>query len=96
MANARHTDPQTSHEAADSVTGVTATQQFILKLLDRPMTDEQLVNAYEIARIVGDAPRASASGVRSRRAELYQRRLVAPVGFSRTMSGRRALVWSVA
>ena len=96
MPHARHTDPQTSHEAAESVTAVTATQEFILKLLERPMTDEQLVNAYEIARIVGDAPRASASGVRSRRAELYQRKLVAPVGFSVTASNRKAIVWSVA
>jgi hypothetical protein len=96
MPHARHTDPSTSHEAAISVTSVTATQQFILKLLTRPMTDEQLVAAYEVGRIVGDAPRASASGVRSRRAELYQLRLIAPVGFSRTVSGRKALVWSVA
>ena len=96
MASARHTDPSTSHEAAKSVVHTTATQDFILKLLVRPMTDEQLVNAYEVARIVGDAPRASASGVRSRRAELYDRRLVAPVGFSVTASGRKALVWSVA
>jgi hypothetical protein len=95
MAAARGSDPQTSHEAAESVQHVTATQQAILKLLNRPMTDEQLVKAYEVAQIVGDAPRASASGVRSRRAELYQRRLVAPVGFAKTASGRKALVWSV-
>jgi len=96
MPAARHSDPQTSHEAADSVKHITATQEFILKLLKRPMTDEELVNAYEVARIVGDAPRASASGIRSRRHELADRGLVCCVGFSRTVSNRKALVWSVA
>jgi hypothetical protein len=96
MATARHTDPLTSHEAADSVSRVTDTQEAILKLLVRPMTDEELLTAYAWANAAGDAPRASASGIRSRRHELFDRGLVCPVGYSLTASNRKALVWSVA
>jgi hypothetical protein len=96
MANARLTDPVTSHEAADSVSKVTDTQEAILKLLVRPMTDEELLTAYSWASAAGEAPRASGSGIRSRRHELFDRGLVCPVGYSLTASNRKALVWSVA
>lgn len=96
MAAARASDPQTSHEAADTVKHITATQQAILKLLRKPLTDEQLVELYALAVSWNEAPPASPSGIRSRRAELYQRRLIDAVGFAKTASGRKALLWSVA
>ena len=98
MAHARMADPWTSHEAAASVTNISATQAIILGLLTIPQTDEQLVEHYmqfrrEHPEIV---PKASASGIRSRRAELFQVEKVVPVGYARTESGRKAIVWEAA
>ena len=95
MPNARTKDPATSREAAQSVTDetITLTQQFILKALKKPMTDEQLVIAF---RKYKTAPFASESGIRSRRAELARRHLLMIVGEAKTASGRRAYVWKLA
>lgn len=95
MPHARKTDPQTSHEAAESVKNVTPTQILILSLLEIPQTDEELVANYNALRKAYPeiVPRASASGIRSRRAELFQMERVVPVGYSMTESGRRAIVW---
>ena len=98
MRFARKADPITSHEAADSVDEfkATETQQAILKLLKRPMTDQDLVFDYQVMFLNGLAPRASESGIRSRRAELAALELVVPVGFKVLESGRRAIVWETA
>jgi hypothetical protein len=95
MARARTTDPVTSHEAAESVKNVTPTQLIILSLLEVPQTDEELVVNYNNLRKQHPTivPRASDSGIRSRRAELFQAEKVVPVGYSMTESGRRAIVW---
>jgi hypothetical protein len=95
MAHARTTDPVTSHEAAESVKNVTPTQLIILSLLEIPQTDEELVSNYNNLRKDNPTivPRASASGIRSRRAELFQAEKVVPVGYALTESGRRAIVW---
>jgi hypothetical protein len=91
MARARVTDPITSHEAAESVDQVTKTQEYILKCLRRPRHDVALVEAYNNMRT---APRASESGIRSRRAELVDRGLVVDTGRRvRLDSGRYAIVW---
>ena len=92
MANWRKTDPDTSRDAALSVSEqtITKTQVFILKALRRPRTDQELV---EVFRKFKTAPWASESGIRSRRAELVQRGLVTVVGESKTASGRRTYVW---
>jgi hypothetical protein len=91
MPYARTADPYTSHEAAKSVNNVTQTQQAILQLLEKPMTDEQLVNAYQ----AGSYPAASESGIRSRRAELARKGLLVIVTTSLTANGRKARVWTV-
>lgn len=98
MAHARHTDPSTSHEAAASVRNETATQKIILSFLEAsPMTDEELVNAYQNgADRFGFIPHASDSGIRSRRAELAAASKVFPVGYKKTKSGRKAIVWEAA
>jgi hypothetical protein len=60
MPNACVTDPQTSHEAAESVQNVTKTQQAILDILWRPMTDELLTQLYQTQMEHGLVPLASA------------------------------------
>jgi hypothetical protein len=92
MPRARNTDPQTSHDAAASVDDVTLTQAFVLRALKRPRTDPQLIEAY---RKLKHAPRASESGIRTRRAELVDRGLVVDSGLrSVTPFGRKAIVWA--
>jgi hypothetical protein len=97
MPNARHTDPQTSHEAAESVLNITSTQDAILTLLSiEGMTDVQLIDSYyRLARVSdGKVPMASESGIRSRRAELVKQRLVIDSGDRQKLpSGRQAIVW---
>ena len=94
---ARQTDPQTSHDAAKSVGNVTATQNTILLLLGiEAMTDTELVLAYNNMNRTSPetAPRASESGIRSRRAELVARGLVQDSGDRvKLQSGRMATVW---
>lgn len=90
-AKARKTDPETSHEAAESVDRITETQEYVLRALRRPRADVELVEAY---RKFKRAPRASESGIRSRRAELVDRGLVIDTGRRvRLESGRFAIVW---
>lgn len=93
MPFARFKDRLTSHEAAASVDNITKTQQAILVLLRKPLTDEQLVQAYFVRSSLGKAPRASVSGIRSRRSELARLGLVKEVGFAKTESNRTATVW---
>jgi hypothetical protein len=91
MARARKTDPETSHEAADSVENVTLTQEYILRALRKPRNDSQLIEAY---RGYKTAPNASESGIRSRRAELVDSGLVDDSGKRVKMpSGRLSIVW---
>lgn len=94
MPFARHTDPQTSHEAAQSINPValTATKQAILKALNRPRTDVDLLSAY---KSLHGAPVASESGIRSRRAELVAAGLIVDTGErAKLPSGRNAIVWA--
>ena len=94
MPHARTTDPQTSHEAADSVQNLTETQEYILKALVRPRTDVDIVEIYRNFKY---APRASESGIRSRRAELVAAGLIEDSGERRKLpSGRNAIVWKLA
>lgn len=97
---ARRTDPGTSHAAAASVDNITATQFYILTLLQNALTDYELVDLYGELFAYSDeneVPRASESGIRSRRAELVARGLVVDTGERRTMpSGRLAIVWKAA
>ncbi len=94
MANARRSDPQTSHDAAASVKNGTATQTIILQLLAFPRTDEELVTAFEELMASGLAGYASPSGIRTRRAELTDRGYIQDSELRvRNKSGRTAIVW---
>jgi hypothetical protein len=90
MPNARTTDPETSHEAAMSVTNITPLKQEILQRLMTPMTDTDL---YQLLR-TDSRLIVTESGVRSRRSELVQVGLVRDTGKRvRLATGRRAIVW---
>jgi hypothetical protein len=91
MPHARITDPETSHEAAHSVTNISPLKREILQRLMTPMTDADLIRTLKIYSdiIVTD------SGVRSRRAELVQAGLVKDTGARVKLdTGRKAIVWS--
>lgn len=93
MANARKTDPFTSHQAANSVSNTTQLQQHILNMLTRPMTDTELLSAVEATY----PALVSASGVRTRRAELVAQGKVLDTGERKKLqSGRQAIVWGLA
>lgn len=94
MPAARTTDPRTSHEAAESVRRITATKFVILDLLTRAACDEDLVERYNFRTHHG-APKASPSGIRSRRKELVDAGLVEQYGLDWTASGRSAIVWGL-
>lgn len=90
MAHARKTDPQTSHDAGASVRNVTKTQEYILKALKRPRSDEELLEAYRAQKM---APMASDPGIRTRRKELVDMGLVKAVGVGLTKSNRKTTIW---
>lgn len=93
-AVARSTDPQTSWDAARSISSarLRASQVYVLTLFKElgPMTDESLLECAE--RGV-----QSPSGLRTRRAELVELGLLRDSERrARLRSGRWAIVWEVA
>ncbi len=95
MPHARHTDPNTSHEAAASISigQLTATKRAILAILNVPLTDQQLEEVYALAVTATAAPYASPSSIRTRRNELFRQGLIEPIGYGKTTSKRRAIIW---
>jgi hypothetical protein len=92
-AHARRTDPETSKAAADAVSGIRKSQEYILGLFRRfgPMTDERL--AHRVSECCTNM-RFSPSGIRTRRSELVTLGLVKFSGRRETIStGREARVW---
>ena len=97
---ARSTDPQTSADAARSVTGLRPKQEAVLYVFRAygPLTLEQLVQRYDRARkeryLNLGLPQQSPSGIRTRCSELVAMGLVRDTGERRKMStGRMAIVW---
>jgi hypothetical protein len=94
MAQARNTDPQTSHDAAKSVRNIPYSKKAILSLLRKHQSDMQLVANYTKLVTQNKAPRASESGIRSRRAELVKLGLVKDTGKrDLSASNRQMIVW---
>ena len=91
MPHARTTDPETSHEAAQSVTNITPLKQEILQRLMTPMTDADLIEVIRTSsRLI-----VTESGVRSRRSELVQAGLVKDTGARvKLATWRSAIVWT--
>ena len=95
---ARHTDPDTSHEAATSIHSMSAVQERIVEVLTRyqPATDEDIEAFYGHLAILFDWPPVSPSGLRSRRAELVFHGIVqASAESGRTRTGRRCSMWEL-
>lgn len=89
---ARASDPETSHDAADSVRDLTRYRAEVLHTLTvcGPMTDEELVDLHMSTD--GGTP----SGIRTRRAELVRLDRVRWTGDHVVgATGRRARVWAV-
>lgn len=94
-AHARRGDPETSHEAAESLTDLGEKQWSVLVLMRviGDATDAEIAERYAIHRTLPDQ---SASGLRTRRKELVDRGYVADTGRrARLSSGRRAIIWGV-
>lgn len=92
----RTNHPITSHEADAKVKNVSATKKAILKVLSRkPLADTAIYYEYQKLVLSNKAPMASESGVRARRSELVTDGFVEAVGFSKTVFGRRCIVWGL-
>lgn len=95
-AHARPSDPDTSKAAAEAVSDATVVQARVLALLKaRPMTDEELIDAYQQAH--GDRRDGeSSASPRKRRSDLATQGLVVDSGERRQLqSGRNGIVWRV-
>jgi hypothetical protein len=99
VAHARPTDPFTSHLAARGVE-VRKQRDRVLAILSdgRAWTDEEIVAEHQRRSVILGWPRASASGLRSRRSELAKDGLVEPVEdpSARTVLGGHTLRWRLA
>lgn len=101
LAQSRSTDPQTSHEAAKSITkdAITRGQAVVLRLFTDhgSMTDKDLRDHYQALYIRDkETPRLSSSGLRTRRCELVDKGKLQDSGARRTLlTGRRAIVWEL-
>lgn len=89
---ARRGDPETSHEAAASVTGLRESQAEVLGVIRRrgPMTDE------EVLKVLSDRSERpwTPSGARTRRSELVTAGLVRDSGRRKRLpTGRRSILW---
>ena len=100
-ANARRSDPVTSHAAAASIPTqkIRESQSAILscfKLLG-PRHDTLLVSCYEAQRVEQQWPKQSPSGIRTRRKELVSAGFLEDSGERQRLdSGRMSIVWQVA
>jgi len=98
MTFARNSDPQTSHDAAASVTHLTDKRAACLHAMQTlgPCTDEDLWSFYNAMASAGRCPLQSPSGLRTRRAELTREGKVRDSGLrATTASGRRSILWEV-
>jgi hypothetical protein len=94
---ARKTDPETSHEAADSVYRPSQTAIAVFfALYGHELTDEQLFHKFEGHAHEELHPFASPQSVRSRRAELMDAGIIEWSGeYGLTRFGRKCRVWKV-
>lgn len=100
-AHARAGDPETSVAAAEALTPevLRASQNAVLRFVRKfgPCTDQYLVDMYQlIERRQPHAllPRQSASGLRTRRNELFKLGLIEDSGRREVLpSGRSAILW---
>lgn len=99
-AGARLTDPETSRQAARSISRdkMRKTQRQIIEVLTRfgSACDEDIQIYFSQLSDVESWPLQSPSGLRSRRAELVKAGLIVDSGErSKTSSGRQTIVWEL-
>ena len=95
-ARARSYDRETSHLAAESVTGITELQTRILHTFDAfgAMTDEELIARYK--QMWGVRNPATDSSLRTRRCDLVTKGELRDSGITRkTNAGRKSTVWTI-
>ncbi len=101
-ADTRATDPETSHEARDSISveALAESQAEVLAILRiyGPQADHDILTLHELRQGLGHtAFRLSGSRLRTARAELVEvGYVVETAGVAVTGTGRRAKVWGVA
>jgi hypothetical protein len=99
MPNARITDPETSHEAAKSVSKLRYMYDTMIVAFETlgPMNDEQLIKLWRVGVNELGWRSASESGIRSRRSELVAQGKLKDSGKRQKMqSGRLSIVWEIA
>lgn len=99
MPNARITDPETSHEAAKSVSKLRDMYDTMIIAFETlgPMNDEQLIKLWRVGVNELGWRSASESGIRSRRSELVAQGKLKDSGKRQKMqSGRLSIVWEIA
>lgn len=94
VARARRTDPETSQEAARSLSADTLRESQARVL--RALVEQGPAHDYElIRRLEAAGHRVTRSGVQTRRSELARAGLVRDTGERVALdTGRRAIVWS--
>ncbi len=99
-SRARHTDHQTSHDAAESVSLTPNRMAVLLAFGVRRnsadgMTDETLLNHYGELSLLSlkRYHKQSPSGLRTRRGELVRMKLIEENGTTEGMTGRKMIVW---
>ena len=97
VARARNTDPQTSHDAAESVKRIEEQRRAIFALLDgTPMCDEKLVEQYEMWEKIDNFPQVTPQRIRTARADLVKLGQVVATEYKERMrSGRYGIIWRV-
>ena len=93
-AHARRTDPETSHEAAASLSSdkIRRSQEEVLDAIKRlgRCTDAEIIQSVYVHTRIGQ----SDSGIRTRRSELVAKGLVEFTGdFATTLGNRRTRIW---
>lgn len=90
---ARRSDPQTSHEAADT-NDTARSRAAVLAVLngsERPLADFEIESVHRTFTRTPFTP----SRLRTARHELEEDGVVIPVGTTRTPTGRRATTWAI-
>lgn len=94
----RHTDPVTSHEAADGV-DLMRSQMLVLTFCKSYMgayfTDTGLVETYHRIRETAELPRLSDSRLRTARRELVDAQQIRHAGYTEPATGRRHSIWEL-
>ena len=100
VAYARHSDPRTSQEAAESLTAahLRASLEAVLECAQRlphfGFTDVALIAFYRSNQYLYEWPEQSDSGIRTRRSELVRAGLLVDSSEKiKLRTGRRAIVW---